>query len=62
MSLVLTTQIGFVTKVEHAPAVIEAIVRASHLFSVGAACQRCPRELAEQYLPIRSFNRSLVDS
>jgi hypothetical protein len=33
MSLVLTTHIGFVTRVEHAPAVTEARVRASHLFS-----------------------------
>src|SRR6266480_7225058 len=33
MRRVLITQIGFVAKVEHAPAVIDAHIRANHLFS-----------------------------
>lgn len=53
---------GFVTKVEDAPAVIEAIVRASHLFSAVVTYQQGSQELAEHDLPMWSFKISLVDS
>jgi hypothetical protein len=33
MSLVLITHMGFVARVEHAPAVMDADIRDSHLFS-----------------------------
>lgn len=49
MSLVLMTHIGFVASVEQAPAVIEADIRESHLFSE-KPCQ--PHHAVPGYLDI----------
>lgn len=65
ISLVLMTQIGFVTIVEHAPALIDAYPRESHQLSIVelADCVRRSKrtELGPTCLLIEVLPRSVVD-